>query len=146
MQTFNHSFSQRQERKLKPIIQLPKIDLHESTLDVSLLDVMAIEDFLSLLKSKTESNWKDLWKETCIFSKQLKAARELLSIGSSLISNKSSRKILDRLVDVTHILLNADRVTILELDSTGREMIVTHSRDDKLIGLRIPASVGIEGT
>lgn len=146
MQTFNHSFSQRQERKLKPIIQLPKIDLHESTLDVSLLDVMAIEDFLSLLKSKTESNWKDLWKETCIFSKQLKAARELLSIGSSLISNKSTRKILDRLVDVTHILLNADRVTILELDSTGREMIVTHSRDDKLIGLRIPASAGIEGT
>lgn len=145
MQAFNHSFSHKQDRRLKPIIQLPKIDLHESTLDVSLLDVMAIEDFLSLLKSKTEPNWKDLWKETCIFSKQLKAARELLSIGSNLISNKSSRKILDRLVDVTHTLLSADRVTILELDSTGRELIVTHSRDDKLAGFRIPATAGIEG-
>lgn len=124
---------------------LPKIESHESTVDVSLLDVMAIEDFLNLLKNKTDNNWKDLWKETCIFTKQLKAARELLSIGSNLISNRSNRKILDRLLDVTHILLNAERVVIMEVDPSTKELVITHCKDEKALGTRIPTSTGLEG-
>lgn len=124
---------------------LPKIESHESNIDVSLLDVMAVEDFLSLLKGKTESNWKDLWKETCIFTKQLKAARELLSIGSNLISNRSNRKIIDRLLDVTHILLGAERVVILEMETGGKELAVTYCKDEKALGTRISALSGIEG-
>ncbi len=124
---------------------LPKIESHESNIDVSLLDVMAVEDFLSLLKGKTESNWKDLWKETCIFTKQLKAARELLSIGSNLISNRSNRKIIDRLIDVTHTLLNAERVVILEMESSGKELTVTYCKEEKLLGTRVSALSGIEG-
>jgi GAF domain-containing protein len=125
--------------------QLPKIGATESVVEVSLLDVMDVEDFLQLVKSKTDSNWKELWKETCLVVNQLKAARELLSIGSNLIGNKPTRKILDRLVEVTHIMLNAERVVILELDPTGSELIVTHSREERLIGLRIPSTSGIEG-
>lgn len=124
---------------------LPKIESHESNIDVSLLDVMAVEDFLSLLKGKTESNWKDLWKETCIFTKQLKAARELLSIGSNLISNRSNRKIIDRLVDVTHTLLGAERVIILEMEAGGKELAVTYCKDEKALGTRVSALSGIEG-
>jgi GAF domain-containing protein len=125
--------------------QLPKIGATESVVEVSLLDVMDVEDFLQLVKSKTDSNWKELWKETCLVVNQLKAARELLSIGSNLIGSKPSRKILDRLVEVTHIMLNAERVVIMELDPTGSELIVTHSREERLIGLRIPSTLGIEG-
>eukprot|EP00599_Poterioochromonas_sp_BG-1_P011610 CAMPEP_0173155560 /NCGR_PEP_ID=MMETSP1105-20130129/14176_1 /TAXON_ID=2985 /ORGANISM="Ochromonas sp., Strain BG-1" /LENGTH=1172 /DNA_ID=CAMNT_0014072005 /DNA_START=603 /DNA_END=4121 /DNA_ORIENTATION=- len=106
---------------------------------------MAVEDFLSLLKGKTESNWKDLWKETCIFTKQLKAARELLSIGSNLISNRSNRKIIDRLIDVTHTLLNAERVVILEMEGSGKELTVTYCKEEKLLGTRVSALSGIEG-
>jgi hypothetical protein len=123
---------------------LPKLELHETSIDVSLLDVMALEDFLSMLKGKTDANWKELWKETCIFTKQLKASRELLSIGSNLISNRASRKIIDRLLDVTHTLLNAERVIVMELDSTGNELFVTHSKDEKAIGLRVSPISGIE--
>lgn len=124
---------------------LPKIESHESNVDVSLLDVMAIEDFLSLLKGKTDGNWKDLWKETCIFTKQLKAARELLSIGSNLISNRSNRKIIDRLLDVTHTLLNAERVIIMEMENGGKELVITYSKDEKALGLRVSSLSGIEG-
>jgi hypothetical protein len=134
-------------RKSPKIPALPKIESHESSIDVSLLDVMAMDDFLSLLKNKTDSNWKELWKETCIFTKQLKAARELLSIGSNLISNRSNRKILDRLLEVTHVLLNAERVLIFEIDRTSdaRELVVTYANEEKLLGTRIPALTGLEG-
>lgn len=125
--------------------QLPKLGVTESVVEVSLLDVMDVEDFLHLVKSKTDSNWKELWKETCLVVNQLKAARELLSIGSSLIGNKPSRKILDRLVEVSHIMLNAERVVIMEFDPAGTELVVTHSREERLIGLRIPSTSGIEG-
>lgn len=124
--------------------RLPKIDTPES-IDVSMLDVMPINDFLALLKTKTESNSKELWKETCAIAHQLKAARELLSIGSNLISNRANKKILDRLVEVTSILLSAERVYLLEVDAAGKELIVTHTADPNALGIKIPISEGIEG-
>lgn len=136
-----------QSHKTRPNImpRLPKIESTESMVDISMLDVMAVEDFLSLLKNKTENNTKELWKETCGIAWQLKAARELLSIGSNLISNRSSKKILDRLIDVTSILLSAERVYILEVDSSGKDLVVTHAKDEAAIGIRIPVTAGIEG-
>jgi hypothetical protein len=146
LQPLNNIYNPRTGGQRKPLVPvLPKIESHESSIDVSLLDVMALEDFLNLLKNKTESNYKDLWKETCIFTKQLKAARELLSIGSNLISNRSSRKILDRLLDVSHVLLNAERVVIMEIDQVTKELVVTHSKDEKAIGTKVSPVTGIEG-
>jgi hypothetical protein len=144
MQTFNSNFS-KSTMKNRGTPHLPKLGATESVVEVSLLDVMDVDDFLHLVKTKTDSNWKELWKETCLVVNQLKAARELLSIGSSLIGSKPSRKILDRLVEVSHIMLNAERVVIMEIDPTGSELVVTHSREERLIGLRIPSSSGIEG-
>lgn len=124
---------------------LPRLESTESMVDISLLDMMDTDEFLSALRNKTENNWRDLWKETTVMVNQLKAARELLSIGSHLIGNKTTRKILDRLLEVTYILLNAERVYILELDPSGKELIVTHARDEKSIGLRVSSASGIEG-
>lgn len=144
MQTFNSTYS-KSTMKNRSTPHLPKLGATESVVEVSLLDVMDVEDFLHLVKTKTDSNWKELWKETCLVVNQLKAARELLSIGSSLIGNKPTRKILDRLVEVSHIMLNAERVVVMELDPSGNELVVTHSREERLIGLRIPSQSGIEG-
>lgn len=144
MQTFNSNYS-KSTMKNRSTPHLPKLGATESVVEVSLLDVMDVEDFLHLVKTKTDSNWKELWKETCLVVNQLKAARELLSIGSSLIGNKPTRKILDRLVEVSHIMLNAERVVVMELDPSGNELVVTHSREERLIGLRIPSQSGIEG-
>ncbi len=106
---------------------------------------MGIEEWLFLLKGKTENNYKEVWKETCILALQLKASRDLLSIGSNLFSNKSNRKILDRLIDSTYVILGAERVYLLEIDQSGKDLVVTHTREDHSLGLRIPITQGIEG-
>ncbi len=130
---------------------LPRIEAtenpphNESLIDISLLDVMGIEEWLFLLKGKTENNSRELWKETCILALQLKASRELLSIGSNLFSNKSTRKMLDRLLDSTYVILGAERVYLLEIDQTGTDLVVTHTREENSVGLRIPVTQGIEG-
>ncbi|RYH21860.1 hypothetical protein EON65_20020 [archaeon] len=126
--------------------RLPKLETSECAVDISMLDVMAVEDFLSLLKSKTDNNNKELWRETCALVSQLKAARELLSIGSSLLSNRSNKKIVDRLIDVACILLSAEKVHVFEVDGVTKELLmVTHSKDENAIGAKVSTNNGIEG-
>jgi hypothetical protein len=145
MQTFSQFYSKSRSKNRSPVSQLPKIETQESSIDMSLLDVMSIDDFLTHLKTKTENNWKELWRESCIFAEQLKASRELLSIGSSLLEHKANRNILNRIIEVTRILLSAERVAILEVNENGKDLVVTHSLDERLIGVRLPTSSGIEG-
>lgn len=127
-------------------MSLPKIESNETVVDAALLDVMGIDDFLSLLKSKTENNPRELWKETSTLALQLKASRELLSIGSSLYSSKVNRAILDRLIDSSHVILNAERVYLLEIDPTGTNLVVTYSKEERAIGRKFSLKEGIEGT
>lgn len=141
-------------RNTKPIM-LPRLNRPEqhtssspssdSLIDISLLDVMGIEEWLSLLKGKTESNSKELWKETCLLALQLKASRELLSIGSNLFSNRAGGRVLDRLVDATRVILGAERVYLLEIDPTGKKLVVTHTHENLPKENReIPLGMGIE--
>jgi len=127
-------------------LNLPRIESNETVIDAALLDVMGIEDYLSLLKNRTDNNPKELWKEMITMAHQLKASRELLSIGSSLFSNKANKTILDRLIESAHVVLNAERVYLMEVDPTGSDLVVTYSKDQQAVGLRIPLRTGIEGT
>ncbi len=126
-------------------LNLPRIESSETVIDASLLDIMKIDDFLSLLKTRTDNNPKELWKEMVTMTHQLKASRELLSIGSSLISNKANKSIMDRLIESAHVILNAERVYIMEIDPTGSDLVVTYSKDQRAVGLKIPLKSGIEG-
>jgi hypothetical protein len=126
-------------------LNLPKIESNESNTDAALLDVMGIDDYLSLLKNKTDGNPRELWKETVTLAHQLKASRELIAIGSSVYSNKVNRTILDRLIESSHIILNAERVYLLEIDPTGAHLIVTCTKEQRAIGRKIPLHSGIEG-
>lgn len=126
-------------------LNLPRVESNEAVIDAGLLDVMGIEDYLSLLKNRTDNNPKELWKEMITMAHQLKASRELLSIGSSLFSNKANRAIMDRLVESAHVILNAERVYLMEIDPTGSDLVVTYSKDEKAIGLKTPLRTGIEG-
>lgn len=126
-------------------LSLPRVTPNESSVDASLLDVMGLDEYLSLLKNKTENKPAELWKETSQLAMQLKASRELLAIGSSLYSNSASRKILDRLIESIHVILNAERVYLLEIDPSGTELVVTYSKDQEAVGLRISLNIGIEG-
>lgn len=143
----NSNIGRGSGKRTKPVGTLPRLESGESNvLDISLLDVMAVDDFLNLLKNKTDSNSRELWRELVSIATNLKAARELLSIGSNLFSHRATAQILDRLVDASYMVLNAERVLLMEIDPvTGKELIVTHSRDKNSLGLRIPIEAGVEG-
>jgi hypothetical protein len=126
-------------------LSLPKIESNESVTDAALLDLMGIDEYLSLLKNKTDGNPRELWKETATLAHQLKASRELIAIGSSVYSNKVNRTILDRLIESSHIILNAERVYLLEIDPTGTHLVVTYSKEQRAVGRKIPLHSGIEG-
>lgn len=126
-------------------LNLPNVQSAQTDIDTALLDVMGIEDYLSLLKNRTDNNPKELWKEMITMAHQLKASRELLTIGSSLFSNKANRDHLARLTESAHVILNAERVYLMEIDPTGCDLVVTYSRDQQAIGLKIPLRTGIEG-
>eukprot|EP01032_Pedospumella_encystans_P015995 gene15995-18267_t len=52
---------------------------------------------------------------------------------------------MDRLVESAHVILNAERVYLMEIDPTGSDLVVTYSKDEKAIGLKTPLRTGIEG-
>jgi hypothetical protein len=115
--------------------------------DISLLDFMGIEEFLSILKSKTENNNQALWKASCALASQLKGSRALLSLGSYLSSNEGAgTNILDRLVDTAFFILNAENICLLQLHTDGADLVVTHSRLESVLGVRIATSAVVSGT
>jgi hypothetical protein len=126
--------------------KLPKIRPNDdSSLDINMLDFDA-EDFLSRLKKATDNNQPSLWKETCNLAYQLKASRELLTIGSHIFTNKTKGNLLDRIIDVTSGVLHVERAYLFQVDSTGKNLVITHTKDKQNIGIKIPIDIGIEGT
>lgn len=116
----------------------------EASVDINILDY-DVEAFLSRLKKSSDGNSSHLWKDLVKVVYQLKASRELLSIGSHLFSNKTKVNFVDRLIESTHIILNAERVYVFEIDPTGRSLVLTHTKDKNVIGSKIPIEIGIEG-
>ena len=125
--------------------KLPKIRPNDDTTsDMNTLD-FDVDDFLSRLKKSTENNQPSLWKETCTLAYQLKASRELLTIGSHIFANKSKGNLLDRLIDVASVVLNVERVYLFQMDTSGKNLVITHTKDKQNIGIKIPIEIGIEG-
>lgn len=112
-------------------------------IDVGLLDLMTTDEFLALLKSRTESSGAALWRASCTLATQLKGSRALLSFGGYLASNEGIGKAFDRLLDTAHFVLNAEHVFLLRVDATDlAEMVVTHCRAEAAVGLRLPLAQG----
>mmetsp|Transcript_2306 Transcript_2306/g.3159 ORF Transcript_2306/g.3159 Transcript_2306/m.3159 type:complete len:1128 (-) Transcript_2306:365-3748(-) len=137
--------------KLTPIT-LPKQPTSDAFIDISILDVMGIEEFLSVIKYRTENNQKDTWKEIYSLISHLKASRELMFIETQLFSSKSQednnaeslKKIVDRLVDATRVIFDVERVNILEIDTETDEFVLTSSSEKQGMGIRFAIKDGIE--
>lgn len=126
-------------------LSLPRVEPTESVLDAALLDVMSAEDFIALYNRTTDGNPGKASREMNIIIQQLKASRELLAIGSSLYSNKVTKSIIERLIEASHIILGAERMYLLELDTTGTQLVVTYAKEQQAIGQTLPINIGIEG-
>lgn len=117
----------------------------DMTVDMNILD-HDVESFLARLKKASDGNPAFLLKDITQLTHQLKASRELLLMGSLLYSSRAKGNLVDRLIDATHTILNADKVYFFEIDSSGRSLVLTHSKEKSLIGSKIPVEVGIEGS
>lgn len=137
--------------KLTPI-NLPKQPVSDAFIDISILDVMGIEEFLSVIKYRTENNQKDTWKEIFSLISHLKASRELMFIETHLFSSRSQeennseslKKIIDRLVDATRVIFDVERVNVLEIDTETDEFVLTSSSEKQGMGIRFAIKDGIE--
>lgn len=106
--------------------------------DVSHLDFMGIEDFISITKEKIGCNDTQMWNAACDLAGQLKEARALLSLASYLSSNDGLMSIIDRLIDTAYLILNAENIYLLQIDPNGGELVVTHSRIEEAVGSKFP--------
>lgn len=116
-------------------------------IEPSLLDVISVSNFLELLRTKTQNNPITMWEEIFTLTHHLKASRDVINSCSNLLSNKFDRKMLDKLVESCNILLNAEKVFLLEIDSINSgELIIKYPRSsESKEEIRVPLSTGIEG-
>lgn len=152
----NKEPKQYENGKISPnLVSLPKLPTNKNNycMDSSLLDFMGADEFLSLMKARTENNLKEIWKEMSSLCIQLKASRELISIGSNIHGNLSTQQdtlsaenLLIKLVQSTQILLGVDRVSVLQFDSSKNELIVVSSNDKQSLGLRYDVTGSAEET
>ena len=135
-------------QKISPISSLQNgTKTKNDVVDLSLLDMMGLEEFLVMLKNRTENNNPALWRVSCALAGQLKGSRELLSLGSYLSSNNNNvTKVFDRLIDTAYFLLNAEHVYLLQMDHEQMDhFVITHSRSTAVIGMKINISSVYDG-
>ena len=114
--------------------------------NVNLLDFMNADEFVQIMRNKTEGNYNALWDASKSLAQQLKTSKSLLTVNSYMCMGKTKNEILEKLVDSLKFALNADHVYILEYVAHSNVLIVTHSDNIKSINQRIPVSDGgIEG-
>ena len=123
--------------------------------DVNLLDYMNIDEFLILMKNKTDNNYDNLWVASRRLAMQVKASKAVLSLSSQLCAGKSQLEVLEKLVESMKFSLNADHVSILQYidnnneasngNSSGGYLQVTHSDMVGIANHEIPSDKGIEG-
>ena len=134
---------------LAPILQKSPTEMY---VDISLLDIMGIDEFLSVLKYRTENNQKDTWKEIAAIVSQLKASRELMFVESHLYSSKLIKsddpammiKLIDRLVEATRVIFDVERLNVYEIEVDTDELVLTHSTDKQIVGIRYLSKDGLE--
>lgn len=129
------------KQKVKPLVQpltsKATCVSNGEPVDVSHINFMGIEEFLSALKEKTEPNDKLMRSASSSLAAQLKESRTLLSLASHLSSNDGAVNILDRLMDTAYFVLNATNVYFLQLEPKGSDMVVTRSRAEGAVGMKI---------
>ena len=148
-------FNGKARRKISPSPSPPELVPGEvlslisgtaEMVDFTRFDFIGIEEFLSILMEKSDKSDTLLWSASCVLSSQLKSSRALLSLRSYLSSYDQTITPLDRLIDTAYFILSAENVYILQLDSNGTDLVVTHTHTDGAIGLRAPVSDVLSGT
>jgi hypothetical protein len=113
--------------------------------NVNLIDYMTAEEFVQLMKMKTDNNYGSLWKASKALALQLKASKSILALNSYLVLGKSKNEVLDKLIGSMKYAINADHVYILEFSPECNNLQVSNSDNVSAIHQQIAINEGVEG-
>ncbi len=114
--------------------------------DAHLLDFMTDEEFLQLIKNKTDNNYNALWKVSKSLTVQLQALKTILSANAYVHAGKRDRiDILDKIVDSMKYTLRADFIYVYEHSTDQNTLRVTHSNTISSINQHVMVHETIEG-
>ncbi len=118
----------------------------EGGINLSFLDYMSVEDFMSAVKSHgAELSSAGMLKLIFAISTQLKGLRALLSLHSFLTSSETNCNMLDRVMDTAFFILNVENIFLLQFNPTENCYVITHSNQDSVIGLKVSSVTNKSG-
>ena len=123
----------------------PREEYAGEAFNVNLLDYMTGDEFIHLMKMKTENNYNALWKASKSLAMQLKASKAILTLNSYMSMGKSKAEVFDKLVESMKFTLLANYVYIYEHNRENNTLQVTHSNNIAALNQGIPISKGMEG-
>lgn len=104
--------------------------------DFTRFDFMGIEEFLTTLTDQSKNDNLTAWKASCALANQLRGSRALLSLRSYL-STDGTVSPFDRLVEMAYQILNAENFYLLQLDTDGKDLVITHTHAVTAIGMKV---------
>lgn len=113
--------------------------------DVAMLDKLDPGEFLRVLRSSVDCYHEDVWELMGQLVSQLKGCRNLLALSSYLTTPLSEQEVLEKILDSGYLLLNADRLSLYEVDHKTMDLVLTHTKDRSITNTRIPIGRGIAG-
>jgi hypothetical protein len=105
-------------------------------IDVSLLDVLDVEGFMTILKTKLvkQNISSQLLRTLELLARQLKISRSLLTMHSQLLTRKCEFIDIKKVIGLTSSLINAESVAIMHYNKEEHSATVIFSNDKSLIG------------
>jgi GAF domain-containing protein/PAS domain-containing protein len=117
----------------------------DGDLDLSLLDKLSVDDFMSLIRLRQEKNQTATWDATVTLAQQWKLLRSLLSSSTSLLSKQVDAADFEKLLDLAHSTLNAERIVVLKYDEKEAKLVVVASREQTIKGVKVDINQSSEG-
>lgn len=117
----------------------------DGEVDLSLLDVIGVDDFMSLIRVRQEKNHTATWDAALLLAQQWKALRGLLSSTTNLLNKQVDAVDFEKILEIAHKTLNAERIVILQYDPKDAKLVVVAAREQTIRGVRIDINQSSEG-
>ena len=129
------------------VVTLPEVHKGhmDGDVDLSLLDVIGVDDFMSLLRVKQEKNHTATWDAALLLAQQWKVLRGLVSSTTNLLNKQMNAVDFEKIFEIAHKTLNAERIVVLQYDPKDAKLVVVAARGQTIRGARVDVNQSSEG-
>mmetsp|Transcript_15738 Transcript_15738/g.14240 ORF Transcript_15738/g.14240 Transcript_15738/m.14240 type:complete len:1270 (+) Transcript_15738:88-3897(+) len=118
----------------------------EPEIDLSVLDVMGIEEFMTFLKTRSDKNHQTLLEASQLLATQCKSLRNIMSMSSQLFNDTNDVKTYSKkILDLVGSSLNVERIVVLKYDFNENILVVDFTNESVLQNCKIPIENTLEG-